>query len=67
MGVRRNLPEGDEVDILLIFFRLLVMQRKWIYTKMKMSNVTFPCKKTLHWANVYFSEHGYFMTELAEF
>jgi len=27
----------------------------------------FPCKKTLYWANVCFSEHGYFMTELAEF
>jgi len=27
----------------------------------------FPCKKTLQWTNVCFSEHGFFMTELAEF
>jgi len=27
----------------------------------------FPCKKILHWANVCFSECGYFKTELAEF
>jgi len=24
----------------------------------------FPCKKTLYWANVCFSEYGYFKTEL---
>jgi len=27
----------------------------------------FPCKKTLHRANVCFSEHAYFKTDLAEF
>jgi len=27
----------------------------------------FPCKKTLQWTNVCFSEHGFFKTELAEF
>jgi len=40
MGVRRNFSRGSKVDILLIFFRLLAMQRKWTYTKKKMSNVT---------------------------
>jgi len=32
--------QGGNVDILLIFFRLLAMQRKWTYTKKKMFNVT---------------------------
>jgi len=31
---------GGKVDILLIFFSLLAMQRKWTNTKKKMSNVT---------------------------
>jgi len=31
---------GGKVDILLIFFWLLTMQRKLTYTKKKMSNVT---------------------------
>jgi len=30
-------------------------------------NSCMPCKKTLYWANVCFSEHGYIKTELAEF
>ena len=33
-------PGEGKVDILLMFFRLLAMQRKWTYTKKKMSNVT---------------------------
>ena len=32
--------QGDKVNILLFFFRLLAMQRKWTYTKTKMSSVT---------------------------
>jgi len=40
MGVRRNFSRGGEVDILLIFFWLLAMQRKLTYTTKKMSNVT---------------------------
>jgi len=42
MGVRRNFSTGGgcKVDILLIFFRLLALQRKWAYTKKKMFNVT---------------------------
>jgi len=65
-------PGGGKVDILLIFFSLLAMQRKRKYTK----NVQcygnswtqcFLCKKTLHEANIYCSEQGYFKTELAEF
>jgi len=39
MGVRRNFSRGAKVDILLIFFRLLAMQRKWTYTKKKMFDV----------------------------
>jgi len=35
MGVRRISSRGVKVDILLIFFRLLAMQRKWTYTKIK--------------------------------
>jgi len=31
---------GGQIDILLIFFRLLAMQRKWTYTKKKMFNIT---------------------------
>jgi len=70
MGIRRNYSRGGKVDILLIFFWLLTMQRKLTYTKKE--NVQcygnsciqyFPCKNTLHWANVCFSEHGYFKTE----
>ena len=34
------IPGGSKVDILLIFFRLLAMKRKWTYTKKKMSSVT---------------------------
>jgi len=64
-------PRGCKVDILLIFFGFLTMQRKLTYTKKKMSSNSciqcFPCKKILHCANVCFSEHGYFKTELAEF
>jgi len=73
MGVRRNFSRGHgKVDILLVFFSFLAMQRKWTYTK----NVQcydngyiqrFPYKKILHWENVCFSENGYFKTELAEF
>jgi len=33
MGVRRNFSRGGKVDILLIFFWLLTMQRKLMYTK----------------------------------
>ena len=51
MGVRRKFSRGGKVDNLLIFFRLLAMQRKWTYTK-KMSNDTatvaysvFPVRK----------------------
>jgi len=40
MVVRRNFSSGGKDDILLIFFRLLAMQRKWTYTKKKMFNVT---------------------------
>ena len=43
---------GGKVDILLIFFRSLAMQRKWTYTKEKMFSVTatvaysvFPVRK----------------------
>jgi len=45
-------PGGGKVDILLIFFRSLAMQRKWTYTKEKMFSVTatvaysvFPVRK----------------------
>jgi len=41
MGVRRNFSRGGKVDILLIFFRLLAIQRKWTYTKTKMFSVTY--------------------------
>jgi len=40
MGVRRNFSKGGKVDIFLTFFSLLAMQRKWTYTKSKMSNGT---------------------------
>jgi len=33
MAVRRFFPEGGNVDILLILFRLLTVQRKWNFTK----------------------------------
>jgi len=33
-------PEGGKVDILLIFFWLLTMQRKLTYTKKKMSHMS---------------------------
>jgi len=33
MGVRRNFSRGGKVDILHILFGLLMMQRKWTYTK----------------------------------
>jgi len=39
-GIRRNFPGGGKVGILLIFFRLLAMQHKWMCTKKKMFNVT---------------------------
>ena len=35
-----NFPRGGKVDVLLICFWLLTMQRKLTYTKKKMSNVT---------------------------
>jgi len=81
MGVRRIFSRGGKVDISLIVFRLLTMQRKWTHTK----RVTllhhkentqcygnsciqcFPSKKILHWANICCSEYGYFKTKLAEF
>jgi len=65
MGVRRNFSRGSKANILLIFLWLLTMQRKPTYTK---NNVQcygnsciqcFPCKKTLHRANVCLSEHAY--------
>jgi len=40
MGVHTNFSKGGKVDILLIFFSLLAMQRKWTNTKKKMSNIT---------------------------
>ena len=64
--------QGGKADIVLIFFSLLAMQRKWTYTK----NVQcygnsyiqcLPNRNILHWENVCFSENGYFKTELAEF
>ena len=73
MGVRRIFSGVGKVDILLIFFRLLAMQGKWTYTKRKCPvlrqqlQTVFSCKKTLHWANVCFSEHGYLKIELTEF
>jgi len=44
---------GAKVDILLIFFSLLAMQRKWTYTKNVQCygnnyNHCFPYKKLLH-------------------
>jgi len=33
-------PERDNVEILLIVFRFLTMQRKWTFTKRKKENVT---------------------------
>ena len=53
MGVRRNFFRGAKVDILLIFFSLLAMQRKWTYTKNVQCygnnyNHCFPYKKLLH-------------------
>jgi len=62
---------GGQSRHFVYFFWLLTMQRKLTYTKKE--NVQcygnscikcFPCKNTLHWANVCFSEHGYFKTEL---
>jgi len=35
MAVRRIFSRGGKVGILLIFFRLLAMQRKWTYAKRK--------------------------------
>jgi len=50
MGIRRNFSRGRV--FLLILFRLLARQRKWTYTKMKMSTVmatvaysVFPLRK----------------------
>jgi len=40
MGVRRKISRRGKVDILLIFFRLLAIRRKWTYTKKKMFSVT---------------------------
>ena len=40
MDVRRKISRRGKVDILLIFFRLLAIHRKWTYTKKKMFNVT---------------------------
>jgi len=37
---QKSLQGGGKVEILLIFFSLLAMQREWTYTKRKMSNVT---------------------------
>ena len=39
-GRPQKIFQGGKVAILLIFFRLLAMQRKWTYRKKKMSNVT---------------------------
>jgi len=33
MGIRRNFSRGGNVDILLIFFRSLMLQCKWTFTK----------------------------------
>ena len=40
MGVRRKISRRGKVDILLIFFRLLAIHRKWTNTKKKMFSVT---------------------------
>ena len=44
-----------------------IQKRKCPMLRQHLHTVFSPCKKTLHWANVCFSEHGYFKTELAEF
>jgi len=51
-GRPQNFSQGGEADILLIFFRLLAMQRKWTYTKRKcpmlrqtVANSVFPGRK----------------------
>ena len=62
MDVRRNFSRGGKVDISLILLRLLMMQRKWAYTKCfilstpqrkcpmlrQQLHAVFPSKKILH-------------------
>jgi len=64
---------GSKVDVLLLLFRLLTMQRKWMYTTLhpfyttkKMPNVTATVARSVFplRANVWFSEHEFFKTEL---
>jgi len=47
---------GGNVDILLVFFRLLVMQRKWTYTKRKMFNVTATVAYSVFFARKLYNE-----------
>jgi len=74
MGVRRNFPRGGQSRH-FAYLVVVVDDATQIYVYKK-ENVQcygnsciqcFPCKKTLHRANVRFSEHRYFKTDLAEF
>jgi len=56
MGVRRNFSRGSKVDILLICFRLLVMQRKWTHTKNKMFSVTTTVAYSVFLVRKFYSE-----------
>jgi len=67
-------PGGGKVNILLILFQVVgdatqmdVDKKENAHCYVNNCIQCFPCKKTLQWANVCFSEHGYFKTELAEF
>jgi len=57
MGVSRNLSKRGKVDILLMFFRLLAMQRKWTNTKTKMSNVTLTVAYSVFLVRKVYTEH----------
>jgi len=49
-------PGGGKFDILLIFFSLLVMQRKWTYTTKKMSSVSVTLAHSVFLARKLYSE-----------
>jgi len=74
MGVRRNFSRGGQSRHFA--YVIVVVDDAAQIDLYKKENVQcygnsciqcFPCEKTLHQANVCFSEHAYFNTELAEF
>ena len=74
-GRPQNFFQGGKSRYFAYLFQIVGDATQMDVRKKKMSNVTatvacsvcFACKKILHLANVCFSEHGYFKTELAEF